>query len=125
MRVDFLFSYWIFFWYILFMFHLIDYNPKFVLVVALIQNTILFIYKLWIGSFLVAFLLGIIILCMKVIPLYTLYDSKIKKKDIYFTIVLFVLYMFWIHINGTHLYDIMMDINHNKGPLMASMMSHI
>jgi hypothetical protein len=125
MRVDFLFSYWIVFWYILFMFNLISYNPKFVLVVALIQNTVLFIYKLWIGSFLVAFLLGIIILCMKVIPLYTLYDTKIKKKDIYFSIVLFILYIIWIYLNGTHLYDIMIEINNNKGPLMVSMMSRI
>lgn len=125
MRLDFVFSYWIIVWYILFIVNLIHYNPKFVLFVALIQNTLGLIYKLFFDSFLVAFILAIIIICMKLIPLYTLYHTKITKKDIYFTIVLFIVYNSWIYINGTNLYEILIELKNNKGPLMASTMSRI
>jgi len=105
--------------------YFIQYNPKFVLWIALIQNLIGLIYKLFFDTFLVAFLLAIIILFMKLIPLYTLYLTKITKKDIYFTIVLFIVYNSWIYINETNLYEILIELKNNKGPLMASMMSRI
>ena len=117
MRLDYIFSNWIVIWYILFMFNLIYYNPKFILIIALIQNTMGLIYKLFFESILNAFILAIIILCMKIIPLYSIIHTKINNKDIYFTLLLFIFYNLWIYINGTNLYDIMIEIKNNQGPL--------
>jgi Ca2+/Na+ antiporter len=36
---------------------------------------------------------------LKIIPLYTIWDTKIKITDIYFTVLLFILYMLWVYIN--------------------------
>ena len=43
--------------------------------------------------------------------------AKIKNKDIYFAILLFIFYNFWIYINETNLYEIIGEINYNQGPL--------
>ena len=36
---------------------------------------------------------------IKVLPLYYLRNNYIYWKDIYFTIVLFIIFIFWLHIN--------------------------
>ena len=41
-RFDFIFSYWIFIWYILYELKIVSYNPKGALVFALVENLILF-----------------------------------------------------------------------------------
>lgn len=116
-RVDYIFSYWILIWYFLFISNTIQYNPKFIFIIAFIQNTLGLIYKLLFEPILNVFILAIIMLFIKIIPLYTIINSKIKNKDIYFTIILFILYNFWIYTNGTNLYTIMIEINNNQGPL--------
>lgn len=121
--VDYIFSYWILLWYLLYIFRITQYNPKFTLFIALIQNIMGLIYKLLFDSILNAFILAIIILFIKFIPLYSIIHTKIKKKDIYFTLLLFILYNLWIYINGTNLYEIMIEINNNQGPLFLFMKS--
>jgi hypothetical protein len=48
-RFDFVFSYWIFIWYLLYMLKIVIYNPKWALMIALIENTfalaLMFFYK--------------------------------------------------------------------------------
>ena len=36
---------------------------------------------------------------IKIVPLYYLRNEPLKTKDIYFTILLFILFIFWLHIN--------------------------
>ena len=102
---------------------MVRYNPKFVLFIALLKNSLGLLYKLFFDSMYNAFILAIIIICMKIIPLYSIIHTKIKKKDIYFSILLFIVYNFWIYINGTNLYEIMIEINNNQGPLFLFMVS--
>jgi|TARA_B110000261_G_C12731071_1_gene216487 hypothetical protein len=116
-RVDYIFSYWILFWYILFILKIINYNPKFILIIAIIQNSLGLLYKLLYEPILNSFILAIIILFTKIIPLYSIVNTKIKNKDIYFAILLFIFYNFWIYINETNLYEIIGEINYNQGPL--------
>tara|TARA_B110000503_G_scaffold143783_1_gene248542 strand:- start:6007 stop:6393 length:387 start_codon:yes stop_codon:yes gene_type:complete len=116
-RVDYIFSYWILFWYILFILKIINYNPKFILIIAIIQNSLGLLYKLLYEPILNSFILAIIILFTKIIPLYSIVNTKIKNKDIYFAILLFIFYNFWIYINETNLYEIIGEINDNQGPL--------
>jgi len=116
-RVDYIFSNWILFWYILFILKIINYNPKFILIIAIIQNSLGLLYKLLYEPILNSFILAIIILFTKIIPLYSIVNTKIKNKDIYFAILLFIFYNFWIYINETNLYEIIGEINDNQGPL--------
>lgn len=117
MRLDHLFSNWIIVWYIIFIFNFTKYNPKFALIVAIVQNLIGLIYKLLSDSIYNAFILALIIFFVKLIPLYTIIHTKIKIKDIHFTIFLFILYNVWLYINRTNLYEIIIELKNNNGPL--------
>lgn len=117
MRLDHLFSNWIIVWYIIFIFNFTKYNPKFALIIAIVQNLIGLIYKLLSDSIYNAFILALIMFFIKLIPLYTIIHTKIKKKDIYFTIFLFILYNVWLYINRTNLYEILIELKNNNGPL--------
>ena len=102
MRFDFLFSYWVLFWYILYYFKFVkSYNPKFALILALIENLLIlffmFFYKPKIYT-IIYFI--IVVFFMKIIPLYIVWNTCIKMKDIYMTIFLFCIYLIWIYINN-------------------------
>jgi hypothetical protein len=100
LRPDLVFSYWIYFWYILYTFKLINYSPKFPLILGLIDNIIMFGLMLLYGSSrrtIVYFL--IINTLIKVVPLYYLRNETIKLKDVYFTFGLFVVFILWLHLN--------------------------
>ena len=49
LRIDLVFSYWMFFWYILYAFKLTKYSPKFIIGLGIIENFIMlllmFYYK--------------------------------------------------------------------------------
>ena len=47
MRIDYFFSYWIFAWYILYVFSIVKYNPKFALTIGLIENIIKLFFMLY------------------------------------------------------------------------------
>jgi len=38
LRIDLVFSYWVYFWYILYAFKITNYSPKFPLILGLIDN---------------------------------------------------------------------------------------
>ena len=100
LRADLVFSYWIYFWYILYAFKFTNYSPKFSLILALIDNIIMLFLMLMYGtSKHTIFYFIIINTLIKVVPLYYLRHETIKMKDIYFTILLFILFIFWLHIN--------------------------
>ena len=98
-RPDFIFSYWIFFWWILYMIKIIPFNPKFIIILGIIENTFILIIKIYnkyyssIPSFL------IINTVIKIIPLISVLNTKIEKNDIIFSIILFILYLIWLIIN--------------------------
>lgn len=101
MRFDYYYSYWILFWYFLYYFNFEKtYNPKFVLIFALIENIIVLLFMFYYKTRLNFILLALVsIAIVKVIPLYTVWDTTIKMKDIYMAIFLFFIYLFWIYIN--------------------------
>jgi hypothetical protein len=59
----------------------------------------LFLMFIWGTSVKTIFWFIIINTLIKVVPLYYLNDEIYKIKDIYFTIVLFIIFIFWLHIN--------------------------
>jgi hypothetical protein len=100
LRVDLVFSYWIYFWYILYAFKITNYSPKFPLILGLIDNLIMLVLMFTYGtSGRTIFYFIIINTLIKVVPLYYLRNELIKIKDIYFTVFLFLIFIIWLHIN--------------------------
>ena len=94
LRADLVFSYWIYFWYILYAFNFTKYSPKFPLILGLIDNIIMFGLMLKYGtSRRTIFYFIIINTFIKLVPLYYLRNESIKLNDIYFTIGLFFVFM--------------------------------
>lgn len=117
-RLDYVFSYWIFAWFVLYYFKIVSHSPLFILLFASIENVVLFIIH--IINFIIDNsyynffkLIGFIIInfCIKVLPLYYIIkienDVKtfeelfklINKDDILISLYLFIIYIFWLFIN--------------------------
>lgn len=100
LRADLVFSYWIYAWFILYELQIIEYSPKFPLILGIIHNLIMLIFMLLYGtSRRTIFYFIVINTLIKVIPLYYLRNEPIKLNDIYFTCGLFLLFVFWLHLN--------------------------
>lgn len=96
-RPDYIFSYWIFGWYLVYMLGWVTPNPKFAIYIALLEN--LFVLSSMIYSRVnpkKIFYFSIVILLIKVLPLWSLRNSKIKERDIYATVGVFLMYVGWI-----------------------------
>jgi len=107
LRFDYVFSYWIFVWYLLYIFHITNYNPKFALIIGIIENIIYFIFMILSKTkFIDLFLFIIINICIKIIPFITVMHDNIIWRDITATFVLFIIYNIWLYINSLHLLKI-------------------
>ena len=112
MRFDYLFSYWIFVWYLLYFFRFTKYNPKFVLICSVIENIFLFCYMIYYNTYLsviILFICGMFII--KIIPLYLIWNTKIKWRDVMFTIILLFIYISWLYINNVTIYYVLNELN--------------
>ena len=111
-RIDYIFSYWIVFWYILYICNFIKYNPKFVIILGLIENLCILLLMFYYNtkSRLISLFL-IMVFLLKIIPLYIIWNTKISINDIYFTGFVFIIYLLWMFINKQSTYDF---INNSK-----------
>lgn len=104
MRFDLVFSYWIFAWYLLYMLKFVKYNPKFAIMIGILENIVLLIFMSLNGAN--RRTIGYFILVntfIKVLPFYTVRDDTIKVKDIQVTLMLFIIYIGWIFLNNQSL----------------------
>jgi len=100
-RLDFVFSYWIFAWYLLYISKITTFNPKFVLLIGLIENLLYLFLMIYFNNSLFKIIIFIIInIFIKIIPFYTLLNTKYKIKDVIFSFFLFIIYVFWLKINN-------------------------
>lgn len=126
MRIDLVLSYWVFTWYLLYVTKIINYSPKFALVLGVIDNVILLLMMIVYGTSMSTIIKFLFInFFIKVLPLYYLRNEKIKKKDIYFTFSVFLFFSIWIYINNQSLtgnmkliYDSLL-YEKNQTPLMS------
>jgi hypothetical protein len=107
LRLDFVFSIWIFIWFVLFVFHVLPYNPTFALFIAVFFISISMIYffiKEVHYSHIDRFIaLGIL---QKFLPLFYLaYTNKldITVKDVIFTVIVFITYNTYILLNNSNI----------------------
>jgi hypothetical protein len=100
LRSDLVFSYWVYFWFILYAFKITSYSPKFPLTLGLMHNIVMLGLMLLYGtSKRTIFYFIIINTLIKVVPLYYLRNESIKMRDIIFTILLFAIFIIWLHLN--------------------------
>ena len=100
MRIDFVFSYWIFIWYLLYTFRVTTFNPKIALVIGIIQNIGLLLLMLYYkNDWIHITTFCLINLCIKVIPLWTVRNDPYRWKDFYALVVYFMIYIVWLFIN--------------------------
>ena len=104
LRTDLVFSYWIYFWFIIYIFKWTTYSPKFALLLGVLDNIIMLILMILYGtSKRTIFYFIIINTLIKIVPLYYLRNEKIKMKDIWFTIIIFAIFVIWLHLNRQNL----------------------
>jgi hypothetical protein len=137
-RPDFIFSYWIFLWFIIYYFSPITYtikkyiNPFFGLLIALIENIISFIYiSIKTKNILIISYYLLMMLLMKGLPIYLLYSHNYNyinyKTDISAFIFVFLIYNIYLSINNTNIIEIYKSINksifngENKTPIFYLM----
>ena len=99
LRIDLVFSYWIFAWYLLYIFHIIHISPKFALIISLFENFVMLLFMIYYSSYTSILYFLLINLFIKVIPFYTVMNDKIRKENIIQTILLFFIYSLWIYVN--------------------------
>jgi hypothetical protein len=122
-RIDFIFSYWLFAWYLLYMAGITIYSPKFGFIIAVIEAVISFALLKTANSF-TMFSTMIIVSCIKILPLITLWREPIRQRDIWVLFVWFVIYNVWLGLHGETMpsvykkIQVILDNNTNQLPLM-------
>lgn len=106
MRFDYMFSYWIFIWWILYQMKLTTFNPKLLLIIASIYMIIVIVIKTLTNNnnkkkhYCHTLPFSIAVCILKLYPLYTLRNSIIQESDIYFTFLFFLIYLSWLVITN-------------------------
>lgn len=129
LRIDLVFSYWIFAWYLLYIYRfpifITNYSPKFAIGLGIIENIFTFLFMFSFGSSRKTLIMFVIInTIIKLIPFYTLRNETIQWKDIYASILLFLIYAVWVYVNGKSVIEYQNKIlnslaqNRNETPFM-------
>ena len=122
-RIDFIFSYWVFAWYLLYMARITVYSPKVGLIIALIEAIISFLLMKTADTF-TRLSTIIIISCIKILPLITLWREPIRQIDIWVLFLLFIIYNVWLGVHGETMLgtykkiQVLLDKNTDELPFM-------
>jgi hypothetical protein len=102
-RFDYVFSYWIFCWFIFYFYKLTSFSPLFALIIGIIENSFLYYIRISKHDLIYRIEFLIVNFFLKILPLYYIIviqsNAKIKINDILATIILFIIYSLWIIIN--------------------------
>jgi hypothetical protein len=98
LRVDLIFSYWVITWFVVYSIGLTQYSPKFVIIIALLENVYSGIMLRTANIQTIMSLMVLILL--KIIILFVLRNDKIRGIDILVSVILFIIYVLWVHINN-------------------------
>jgi hypothetical protein len=102
-RSDYIFSYWIFLWFILYLLKLVPYNPKIIIILGIIEILFTLIYLIVKNASIRQITKFLIInIIIKFIPLLLIYKDPIERKDIYATVILVLIYLIWMYINDVN-----------------------
>ena len=106
-RPDLIFSYWVFVWWIAYLLKWTTFSPKLAILIGMIENALTLIAMVYlkipqkyIGFFAVMFAM------LKGIPYYTVKNDTIRNVDIWFTFLLFTIYLIWCELNQFAFYKV-------------------
>jgi len=109
-RPDFVFSYWILVWYILYELKIVKYNPKIALIIAVIVNATMLSMMIYFNNSWINILSFCVInFFIKVYPLIRLRNTEYKWIDLYASVVLYIIYLAWINLNGVETKQVFSD----------------
>ena len=121
-RPDLIFSYWVFVWWLAYMYKLTHFNPRFAIMLGIIENIFMVGLMKYVGTpskYIIFFLVMFVV--MKGVPYYTVQNTHILKKDVLFTFALFALYLFWCWLNHFSIYNVITSITSKKYDLPGMM----
>jgi len=98
LRVDLIFSYWIITWFVVYSIGITQYSPKFVIIIALLESVYSGIILRTANIQTIMSLMVLILI--KIILLFVLRNDKIRGIDILVSVILFIIYVIWVHINN-------------------------
>ena len=114
-RIDLIFSYWIFAWFIAYYFFGYKYyNPLFLLVIGFIVNIIMLINFIINNNFYKAILFSIVNFVIKALPIYLLRKTKIHSKDIAFSVVFALVFLIYTMMITDNLIKEIVNINYSS-----------
>ena len=101
--IYYIFSEWIIILSLLYYFNFIPYNPIYLVYLALLVNTFMLIYILYLNynnkiEKEVIFKMMLNIFIEKLIPLYLIYNKPINQNDMYFSIFIIILYVIFMEL---------------------------
>lgn len=102
LRFDFIFTYWIVGWYILYVAGLVSYNPLGILLLNLFAHTIMLMIMLYYSYSYTFIFVGQIIL-LNILPLWHIWKNPYVEKDLYASIVVTLMYLTWTWIHQVNL----------------------
>jgi hypothetical protein len=97
-KLFYLFSDWIFIWYILYRLQLINNNPKIFIIFGIIENIISLIYLCKYTSNIKKYYILIIHFIIKILMIISLSDTQIVFNDFIFGLILYIIYNIWLKI---------------------------
>jgi hypothetical protein len=100
-RPDFILSYWILGWFILYQLKYIPYSPKQIFILGLLENLFILLIMIY-HSYVYTIYFVIVILLLKVLPLWIMRNDPFRLTDTYFTGFIVFLYLIWLKL---HHYD--------------------
>jgi hypothetical protein len=111
-RPDFIFSYWIFFLFVVYLVYPTKYtNPTILLTLGLIEQALSIVYFIYIGvAWSTIFIFFINMFFIKVVPLYIVRNSKNKYNPL-FSISIILLYFLYLMYQNKDFIKIYTDLN--------------
>jgi len=107
----------------LYMARITIYSPKLALIIAVIEAIVSYLLLKTANTFTMVSTL-IIVSCIKIIPLITLWREPIRQKDIWVLFTLFMIYNIWLGVHGDTMLgvykkiQVLLDKNTNELPFM-------
>ena len=98
LRVDLIFTNWIFLWFVLYLVDLTEYSPKIAFIISIIENIGALLLLETANTRTLSSMFFIIII--KFMAFFVVRNSRIRMQDVMAFVVLFLIYVAWVHINN-------------------------
>ena len=126
MRMTYLFSYWVFGWYLLYEARVIPYSPKLGLLLSLMVGIgVIALMIYYSHSWIRIFLVSMVMVVIKIIPLWTLRNTPLVPMDILTTGGALCVYLVWLslfHQRWELVYDVRILQRNQSGDPVVSLL---